>query len=518
MALFEQTLVLLLAAVLLAGVARKIGAPYPPLIAMAGAALAFLPLGPPIRIDPQLALALFVAPVLLDAAFDTSPRDLRRHWISLTSLVVVAVALTTAAVAFVGWRWGGLPIAAAIALGAIVAPPDAASAASILGQLRPPQRILQVLTGESLLNDAVALLIYRLAVIAAVGGVTLADAGPLLLLAGVGSPVAGYILARVYLRFTRGVNDAASAVVFQFVSVFGVWLLAEAMQLSAIVTMVVYAITLSQSPASGQSARLRISSYSVWETVVFVLNVLAFVLMGLQARPILEHLRGGERWHALAIAGVVLVTVMGVRMAYVLGWHSLVRLRLKLRGADKTTDTLAPTPKSALLVAWCGMRGLVTLAAAFALPDRFPGRDLIVLCAFVVVLGTLVIQGFTLKPLMVALKLQPDNVVDEDVSRARTEAVDAAVAMLRLVGTPAAELMVRELGAVRKVADDAEAPQGATEHDNLRLKAIAVQRQAIQRLRHEGEIGDEAYHRLQEEYDWAELSASPAGAFQPLTT
>ena len=164
------------------------------------------------------------------------------------------------------------------------------------------------------------------------------------------------------------------------------------------------------------------------------------------------------------------------------------------------------------------MRGLVTLAAAFALPDRFPGRDLIVLSAFVVVLGTLVIQGFTLKPLMRLLNLPPDRAVDEDVSRARTRALEAGLKLLEGIDSPKAEAIRRELLATREVASDAGSPQGATIHDRLRLKVLGVQRETLLAMRRDGEIGDEAYHRLQEEYDWAELSAAPAGTFQPLTT
>ena len=145
MAVFESTLALLLAAVILTGLARRIGVPYPSLLAISGAALAFVPAGPELVIEPDLALALFVAPVLLDAAFDTSPHELRRNLIPLVSLVVVAVGVTTAAVACVGCWLGDLPIAAAVALGAIVAPPDAAAAAAVLGQLRLPRRIVHVL-------------------------------------------------------------------------------------------------------------------------------------------------------------------------------------------------------------------------------------------------------------------------------------------------------------------------------------------------------------------------------------
>src|SRR5262249_32935467 len=192
---------------------------------------------------PELALALFVAPVLLDAAFDTSPRDLKRNAVPLTSLAVVAVLVTTAAVALIGWKFAGLPLAAAVALGAIVAPPDAAAGAAGVGEFRPPRRIMAVLQGESLLNDATALLIYRMAVVAATGALVLGTAVPVLALSVAGSIVAGYALARLFRLAMRRVTDAATATILQFVSTFGVWIFADRAGLSGIITMVVYAIT-----------------------------------------------------------------------------------------------------------------------------------------------------------------------------------------------------------------------------------------------------------------------------------
>jgi NhaP-type Na+/H+ or K+/H+ antiporter len=178
MLMFEWILVLLLAAVILTNLAERLAVPYPSLLALTGVAIAFLPFVPEVRIEPELALALFVAPALLDAAFDTSPRDLRRNAIPIASLAVIAVLLTTAAVAFLGWRFAGLPIAAAIALGAIVAAPDVVAANEILRHLRIPQRIGLVLQDESLLNDATALVIYRAAVAAAVGSFSLVGDAP----------------------------------------------------------------------------------------------------------------------------------------------------------------------------------------------------------------------------------------------------------------------------------------------------------------------------------------------------
>jgi CPA1 family monovalent cation:H+ antiporter len=512
MALFEWTLMLLLGSVALAGLARRIEIPYPALLAIAGALLAFLPFVPPVGIEPDLALALFVAPVLLDAAFDTSPRDLRRYALPIASLALGAVILTTAAVAIVGWSFAGLPIAAAIALGAIVAPPDAAAAAAVLGQFRPPRRLLAILRGESLLNDASALLIYRIAVMAAAGPLLLSEAGPIIGLSLVGSLLAGYGLAHLFFAIIKRVEDAASAAILQFVTTFGVWILADRAGLSAIVTMVVYAITIARMAPIRMPARLRVSSYSVWETAVFVLNVFAFVLMGLQARPIFLRLSGQSLADAIALAVAVLATVVLVRLLFVLTCGAAGRL------VATGTDTGRGSLRGDLLIGWCGMRGLVTLAAAFALPVGFPGRDPIVLTAFCVVFGTLVVQGITLGPLLRLLRFEADRSVEEEVSHARASVMQAALASLGDDISGAALAVRGEYEAARLVAEDREAPQAATDHDRLRLRAVRHQRRVLEELRVRGAIGEEAYHRVEEEIDWAELHASPAGSFQPLTT
>lgn len=254
MLMFEWILLLLFVAVVLTNLAERLAVPYPSLLAVAGTGLAFLPFAPQIRIEPELALALFVAPALLDAAFDTSPRDLRRNAVPIASMAVLAVVLTAAVVAFLGWRFAGLPIAAAIALGAIVSPPDPVAANEVLRHLRIPQRIGLVLQGEGLLNDATALLIYRAAVIAAAGSFSLVSDAPILVLAAVASLAAGYVLARLYLIASAFVRDPSSSTVLQFVGTFGVWLLSERLTLSPIITLVVYAMTLAQA-APGRLGR-----------------------------------------------------------------------------------------------------------------------------------------------------------------------------------------------------------------------------------------------------------------------
>ena len=229
MEVFEVVIALLLGGAALAAFSRRIGAPYPALMALAGAGLALVPGTPTLVLDPELALTLFVAPVLVDAAFDASPRDLRANWRAIASLALGAVFLTIIMVAVVArWLVPDLPWAAAVALGAIVAPPDAAAASAVLRQLRPPHRLLVILEGESLFNDASALLIYRLAVgVATVGFLPAGGVLPTLLWVVLGSIALALVLVRLSLAVNARIEDVATAVVVQFCTAFGVWILAE---------------------------------------------------------------------------------------------------------------------------------------------------------------------------------------------------------------------------------------------------------------------------------------------------
>jgi len=256
--IFEWIIGILVGAVLLSLLAKRIGAPYPALLALGGAVLAFTPGAPRIVLEPELALALFLAPVLLDAAFDTSPRDLKDNWLPVTCLVLIAVGLTTAAVAVVAHFLTGMPWAAAIALGAIVAPPDAAAATAVLRQVRLPHRILTILEGESLLNDASAILIYKGAVTAAAAtSFSFASAAPGVGLSVLGSIILGPILALMSMRLMavmRRSGDTPTNIIVQFIVTFGVWLLADRLGLSGVLTIVTYAITAArQAPASTPS-------------------------------------------------------------------------------------------------------------------------------------------------------------------------------------------------------------------------------------------------------------------------
>ncbi|HET8623674.1 MAG TPA: cation:proton antiporter [Gemmatimonadales bacterium] len=488
MAVFELVIALLFVGAVLAALARRINAPYPALLALAGACLALLPDVPSITLDPERALALFVAPVLLDAAFDSSPRDLKANWRSVTALALVAVGLTVIAVAVVArWLVPGLPWAAAVALGAVVAPPDAAAATAVLRQLRPPHRLLVILEGESLFNDATALLTYRLAIAAAITGTFSPwSALPMLAAVCIGSIVLGVVLAWITLRVLSRIHDVATAVIVQFLSTFAVWLIAERLHLSGIITVVIYAIMAARTAPDLTPARLRIPSYAVWEVVVFVLNALAFILVGLQLKPILERLTGGGLVDYAVTAAAVTAAVIVVRLVWVAGYAAVAPT---LRG------------RSAVVVAWCGMRGIVTLAAALALPIDFPYRDLVLFTAFCVVLGTLVLQGMTLQPLMRALAPEDDGSVEREVHLARTEAARAGLAVVERADS--GDHLVRLL---RGKYEARLAADGMPALTSVLRRAQAEERRTLSGLRARGVIGDDAFHRVEEELDWAEVN------------
>jgi CPA1 family monovalent cation:H+ antiporter len=509
----EQLLSLFVAAVVLAAVARRVGAPYPVFLAIGGALLAFLPGAPRVTVAPDLMLALFVAPILLDAAYDTSLRDLRDNWAPIASLVLFAVGLTIAAVAVVAHALvPSMPWAAAIALGAVVAPPDAVAATAVLRQVRPPHRLITILEGESLLNDASALLIYRLAVGAvAAGGFSLSTVAPTFLLAVAGSLVAGPVFGWIVSRATQRIDHVPTSIILQFVLTLGVWLFAERVGLSGVLTTVCYAMTIARTAPRDISARKRIPSYAVWNTAVFALNILAFIFIGLQLGPILGSLRGQDAPLYLGVAGAVLACVIGVRIAWHMSFNAAVRWRHRRFGYRPPRAMMRPSIGSGLVISWSGMRGIVTLAAAMALPADFPHRDLIVFTAFAVVLGTLTIQGLTLRPLLRRLDLRDDDPVGREFGAARERALRAGLDHLAEMRTPAAELVRREL--VARLADGAAGEEsgdaGRSRYAEVRKGALEAARHAVLSMRESEEIGDDAFHRIEEELDWLEMTGGP---------
>jgi CPA1 family monovalent cation:H+ antiporter len=429
-----------------------------------------------------------------------------------------------------------MPWGAAVALGAIVAPPDAAAATTVLKQLRPPHRLLVILEGESLFNDASALLVYRLAVGATLTGFLSGwSVLPMLLVVTLGSVVLALVLARITLAVSARIRDVATAVVFQFCGTFGVWILAEQLHLSGIITMVVYAMAAARRAPALVPARIRIPSYAVWEVAVFVLNVLAFILVGFQLKSIAERVNDATGARYAAVAAAVCAVVIFARIAWVTGAAAFSRWRCRPHadGTPGPKDAVALTGRGAAVVGWCGMRGTVTLAAALALPTGgeggapFPYRDLIIVTAFGVVLGTLVLQGLTLRPLLLRLRLKDDGTVDREVRFARVEALRAAFeAVATCPGAETAELVRHRYELQLRRAEEDFAGDGAGVNDALPEESLATtaadadgrdgdvavvraateaQRRRLVALRDDSTIGDAAFQRVEEELDWAEL-------------
>ena len=512
MVLFELVIALLLGGAVLTALAHRIGVPYPVLLALAGTALALAPIDVPgIMLDPDLALTLFVAPVILDAAYDTSPRDLRENWVPVTGLVLVAVALTVVAVALVARRLvPDMPWPVAVALGAIVAPPDPVSATAVLGRLGPPRRLMVIIEGEGLLNDASALLIYRLAVGVALGtALTPWHAVPLFLANVLGSLVLGWVLARGASMLTARIADLSLSVVTQFVCTFGVWILAEKLQVSTVLTMVSYAVVLARQGPEQLGAETRRGSFAVWEVAVYVLNALAFILIGLQLQEIGRNIEGGIGPY-VGFGLAVLLTVVVVRLGWTFAYNVLVRLAERVVLPPERRTPAGRSYKSALVVGWCGMRGLLTLATALALPldaksSIFPHRDLVIVAAFTVVLGTLVLQGLTLGPLLRRLDLSDDGRALRERELADQEATRAALGSLDGNEEPEAAMLRKEYrDALQDETMRALRPGRFAE---LRLRAISAARRRLFDLRESRDIGDDAYRAVEEELDWAEGNA-----------
>lgn len=501
MTFFESLLVLLLSSIILLQIARRLLVPYPAMLAAAGVVVALIPGSPNIAFAPETALALFIAPVLTDAAFDFPIGAARRLWQPLVGLVVIAVLVTTALVAWVGWAYIGLPVAAAVALGAIVSPPDAAAATAVLRAVSIPRNAEALIKGESLFNDATALLLFSIAVaIQSNPGVT-SDIVLRLIVAVPGGLLLGIACAFAVRRINRFVTGTLGGNVLQFVLAYLVWIIAERLKLSAILCVIAFAMTLARSSEVSSSPRMRVHSFAVWSAVVFTLNVFAFLLMGMQARTILARMGTTHLKEAFTTAGIIVITVMAARMAVVIAFNRIVTWSRVRRGLPEPVDI-----RQVFLVGWCGMRGFVTLATAFALPSSFPQRDLVVLTAFSVVLATLVVQGLTLAPLIRLLKLDTNDVQKQELLDARIGLNDAALKALDHESGPEVENIRFRYSIQRDGISDESRSRPLESHRSLGLTAIHAQRKELERLRNEDRVGAEMFLLLQEEIDWSELT------------
>jgi CPA1 family monovalent cation:H+ antiporter len=440
---------------------------------------------------------------LVDAAFDFPAGAVWRLWRPLFALAVVAVALSAGAVAWLGVAYAGLPFYAALALGAIVAPPDAAAATAILGNISMPRRSVAVLKGESLLNDASALLLFSAATqVQSHGGID----GTIALRLGLAAPggiLLGIALAWFLKKIQPIVRGTLGGNLLEFVATFGVWIIAERLGLSPVLCLVAFAMTIARGAGLTNPPRMRIHSFAVWETVVFLLNVLAFLLMGLQARTIVGGMTPARLHEAGWFAFAVILCLIAVRLAWVLIYN-----RIALRFKSVRGDFKPASLSQGVLIGWCGMRGLVTLATAFALPAGFPQRDLIVLTAFAVVLATLVVQGLTLGPVVRLLGLDGDDGLAKELAEARADLAATALASLDGKAGPAVDHWRYGFEAARTAVVPPEDAAPLEKKRAIGLGAMRKQRKRLEQLRLEQKVGADAFLILQEELDFHEVALS----------
>jgi monovalent cation/hydrogen antiporter len=454
MELFEVLLGLLAACVALALVARRLNVPLAVVLVIGGMALALIPGLPTIELDPQLALVLFLPPLLQASAYRTDWPAFQFNLRPILLLALGAVLFTALAVAATAkFLVPELPWAAAIALGAIVAPPDAVAATSVLKNFRIPKRLVVVLEGESLLNDASSLILYRFAVAATLAGeVSLGEASLSFLTSSAGGAVLGYLIGRVAMRIFSRLEDTLLEILVSFLAGFAAYIAAEHVHVSGVLAAVTCGLILGQRQHAAFTARTRLEMHAVWEFVEFVLTALVFVLIGLQLRGILERLEQYNPWQLAGLGAVVSAALILSRFLWVFPAVWLPRvLSRRLRERDPM-----PPWSHATVLSWAGMRGVVSLAAALALPAEFPSRDLILFLAFCAILATLVLQGTTLGPLIRRMDL--DEPEDELLNPAVTpDAIDAR-----------SEATVAAMTAVREKIDDADPQQASVASDLLR--------------------------------------------------
>ncbi|MEA2358542.1 MAG: monovalent cation/hydrogen antiporter [Solirubrobacteraceae bacterium] len=514
---------LVLLGVMLAAVLFLVGAyhtrvPYPILLVLGGAALGFVPGLPDVRLAPDLVLVLVLPPLLYAAAFFSSLRDLRDNLRPISLLSIGLVVATTVAVAAVAHAVvDGLSWEAAFVLGAVVSPTDPVAASAIASRLGAPRRYVTIVEGESLVNDATALVAYKVAVAAALsGGFSLFEAGGRFVLnAAVGIAI-GLAVGYVIARLRRAVDDAPTEITISLVTPYFAYLPAEALGVSAVLAAVTSGIYLGWRAPQLVTPDTRMRAFAVWEVLIFVLNAGLFMLVGLQL-PAVLHGIGGLSVGAVALDAVaVCAAVILVRFAWVFPATYLPRvLWRRVREADPAPGWREPT-----IVAWTGMRGAVSLAAALAIPEAIdhgsalPQRDLIVFLTYAVIMATLVLQGLTLPRLISRLGLDEHGSEEQREATARLLAARAAIQRLdQLAREPwvredtlerlrrSYEYRVRRFAARFDDGDDGAIERRSVDFQRLRRELLEAEREAIIQLRNRGRIDDQIMHRIERDLD-----------------
>jgi monovalent cation/hydrogen antiporter len=512
---------LLVAVVGLSGLARQLSVPYPIVLVVGGALLGFVPGLPEVRLDPEVVLVVFLPPLLYGASIFANFNDLRANLRGLTLTTVGLVLATMCAVAWASHALiPGMPWDTAFVLGAIVSPTDPLAAATIMRRLDAPRRMVSAIEGEGLFNDATALVAYRVAVAAVVAGsFSLADAGLKFVLGAVGGVAIGIAVGWIVAQIRKRTTDAQVSVTISLLTGYAAFVPADAIGASGILATVTAGIYMGIRGPQILPARTRLQGYFVWDILDFIVNAILFVLVGLQLRPVVDGLSGYSAstlgGYALAVTGVV----VGTRLVWFFTVPYLIRA-LDRRAAQRARRVGA---RWRVVMAWSGMRGAVSLAVALALPlttdagGAFPQRDLIIFLTFTVVFFTLVGQGLSLPVLIRRLGVSDGGADADEEVRARLVATKAAIEEIDAL---AGEEWTRDETVERmralyeyrkrrfaaragKIEDDGYEDRSLAYQQMVQL-VLGAQREALLRMRSEGELSNEAMNRILRELDLEE--------------
>ena len=503
---------LLVAVAFLSALATRIGIPYPILLVVGGLALGFAPGIPDVRLEPDLVLVVFLPPLLYSAAFFANLRELRAdaRTITLTSTVLVVATAAAVAVAMHALV-DGIPWAVAFAMGAIVAPTDPVAATEILRRFAVPRRLVNTIEGEALVNDASALVLYKIAVAAIGGGAfSLADAGLRFVVSAAGGVAIGLVVAVIIRELRSHLDDPPVEITLSLLSGYAAYIPADAAGASGVVAAVTTGIAIGWWAPTIASPAVRQQGFALWSLLTFLLNAILFVLIGLQLPAILDGLGDESTAFLLQTAAAISAVVIGTRIVWAMVTPHIVR------ALDRRQTQVARRVgwHQRLVSAWSGMRGAVSLAAALALPATTPHRDLLVFLTFGVIFVTLVVQGLTLPALIRAVHLEPDDGEEREELRARLVATQAALARLEELGqetwtrddtvermTGLYDYRRRRLKArAGKIEDDGYEDRSYAYQRTVR-EVLEAQRAAVIALRNDGTISNDVMHRLERELD-----------------
>lgn len=506
--LLHFVLVLIGAVLILSLIARRLHVAPAVVFVLGGMALAATPHGLPVTVDPELVMALFLPPLLHSAAYFTEWRAFKASLSPILTLAIGAVLFTTVAVAVAAKLVAPeLPWAACFALGAIVSPPDAVAASAVLKRMRLPDSLSTILEGESLVNDASGLVLYRFAVAAAMtGSFSLVEASGSFALVAVGGIAIGLICGKALLMLIGRLKDTNLEIAATFGMAYGSYLLAESVHVSGVLATVTCGLVLGAGQHGVLSSRTRLEARAAWAFMTFLLEALVFVLIGLALRDVLQRLAGADIGAVIWASAVVVATTIVSRFVWVYASIYLPSLPTWRRGAP------APSPfGTPLVVSWTGMRGVVSLAAALALPMEFPSRDMILLATFAVILVTVLGQATTL-PFIIRISGLSEPATHHDgreIAQARAAVVAAELDYVErrhpdldgVAGEVASELR-RRAGATSRTREGNREEREA--RLSLRLDALKAGREKLLAMQTAGEIGDETLRQLERELDLEE--------------